>query len=833
MAIERIVPRDARSASLFGGQIPNIRPVGASIQPSQFQAPPQVETTPPAKTNELLQVSEALSDLNPQLKAFGTSFIRNEALEASLSEEIAKEDANILTINQARELGKKDIQTAISEGIVKPEQTPQYYTALQKLAGQRTAKSDFYNFVLNQKDQTSGKLKYADRLNDPMNTQDPYEIMEEASNEFLQGSNNSSQIFNSSARREILSINQTIAEQAVKIRWGGRQQKMEELLSQEGQDILFDTDLNEEDKQTQVQSWLTRVYNSNVPNVANNFADKSLQPYILRLAKVNPDKARVELQKYENIPTKTGAKLGAGSNFEVFQSLYSQIDQLDEKYENQNSVDRQERINAISDQAQAIVYNYKDTLEDPSDLLNPDIQRKMVEELSKDIPLPNGQVFNLQDNPALSGKARFLLAEATEDIVKNEYREDTESLNALRVFLSKGDIQSAEGIARSLDDQRGWGRTGINSRSSNMIELQKLKDGAGIEKNPYVVDSTNKIGQSVSNFVFTNLANSQKGSEIASQTLIATASNSVINQKIVDKLKVVVEEARKENPNVSDSEIIQNNIQTVSGEVSKEVFKEAKEKFEKLDSGVQKSAQQEETLKSEEVQLPNGLFGELFKERETYNGQSFESPSVIGNRYKSNAKRRLQLRGAGVNENVAGLTSIDKRSILAIKEQEEKIQQQVSKILPLLAKDILEGKYDQVDGGRLMQESGMRFSAIKYTDEQMKKKQDQYWDLKSISGYSPNEIASGRTDEGLAIPFTGPSPTSQSSADSTSPIGERIRVFTTHFKSKEQLDQLMQDYKSGNKENDLGRIFKRFNLNGDDEEDSYVQQQVYLLGIYR
>jgi hypothetical protein len=47
------------------------------------------------------------------------------------------------------------------------------------------------------------------------------------------------------------------------------------------------------------------------------------------------------------------------------------------------------------------------------------------------------------------------------------------------------------------------------------------------------------------------------------------------------------------------------------------------------------------------------------------------------------------------------------------------------------------------------------------------------------------------------------------------------------------MDQLIKEYQAGNKDNALGGIFKRLELNSDDEQDSYVQQQAYLLGIYR
>jgi len=837
MAQETIVPRNGRSATGLDGQAPTIRPVASSIQPSQFSAPPQVEWTSPSRSNanELLQVSEALSELNPQLKAFGTAYVRDQAVEAKLSEKIAQEDANILSLEKAREIGKKDVKQGIAEGIIKPEQTPQYYTALQKLSAQRVAKSDYYNFVLNSKDQTSGSLKYADRLNNPMNTEDPYSVLEEASNEWLNSNSNNSQIFNSSAREQILKINEGIAEQSVKIRWNGRQGKMEELLSQEGQDILFDTNLRDEDKQAQVQQWLTRVSNANVPNVFNKWAEGSLQPYILRLAKDNPDGARSELQKYENIPTQTGAKLGAGGNFGVFQGLYSRIDAIEEQADNKNEQNRTDRIYAIQDHALNIGYKYLGEVEDPNDLLDPEIQKKMLNDL-ENIPMANGESFSLKENPTYAGQARAMLSEQTQKLVRNEYREDPELLGELKVAIQSGNIERSEGLVSLIDENRAWGRNATNSRPFAMIEIQKLRDGVGLAKNPYVVDSVDKIEKVVA----TNITqlDGNKGSEIVGQTLLSTASRPVINQKIQDKLRVIIEEERKINPNKSDAEIIQGNIQKVAVEAQTEVFKDAQSKYEKLSNSIEKSKSAEASLRSDQINIPNGFIGELFKEKESYNGQAFESPAVLNNRYRANAKRRLILRDAGLDENSPGITQQDRMAIATIKEQDAKIYGQINKILPLLAKDIIEGKVDVPEASMLMDGGGFGFTppqlkTIKYKDEELSKKKDQYWDLKIIGGFSPNEIAKGKTEEGLPIPFNVAGSPGQNSVDQASSFGERVKAFSTHFESRSQMDQLIKEYQAGNKDNALGGIFKRLELNSDDEQDSYVQQQLYLLGIYR
>ena len=835
MAQETIVPRSGRATTGLDGQAPTIRPVASSIQPSQFQAPPQVEWTAPSRSNELLQVSEALSELNPQLKAFGTSLIRDQAVEAKLSEKIAQEDANILSLEKAREIAKKDVKQGIADGLLKPEQTPQYYTALQKLSAQRVAKSDYNNFILNAKDQTTGASKYADRLNNPLTTEDPYSILEEASNEWIQTNSNNSQIFNSSAREQILKINESIAEQSVKIRWNARQGKMEELLSQEGQDILFDTNLRDEDKQAQVQQWLTRVSNANVPNVSKQWAEGSLQPYILRLAKDNPDGARSELQKYENIPTQTGAKLGAGGNFGVFQGLYSRIDAIDEQAEGKNLEGHSEKTIAISQQALNVGYSYLEKVEDPNDLLDPAIQKQMLAEMQS-IPLGKGASFSIEENPTYSGQARLALADQIEKLVRNEYKEDPESLGELKIALQKGDIDTAEGIVELIDEKRGWGRTATNSRPFAMIEIQKLRDGVGLAKNPYVVDSVDKIEKVVA----TNITqlDGNKGSEIVGQTLLSTASRPAINQKIQDKLRVIIEEERKIDPKKSDSEIIQGNIQKVAVETQTEVFKEAQGKFEKLSNSIEKSKSAEASLREDQINIPEGFVGELFKEKETYNGQSFESPSVLNNRYRANAKRRLILKDAGLDENSPGITQQDRMAIASIKEQDQKIYGQINKILPLLAKDIIEGKVDVPGNAMLMDGGGFgltppQLRTIKYKDEQLSKKKDQYWDLKIVGGFSPTEIAKGKTDEGLPIPMNISDKPGQNSVDQASGVGERVKVFATHFQSASQMDELIKEYQAGNKDNALGGIFKRLELNTDGEQESYMKQQLYLLGLYR
>jgi len=369
-----------------------------------------------------------------------------------------------------------------------------------------------------------------------------------------------------------------------------------------------------------------------------------------------------------------------------------------------------------------------------------------------------------------------------------------------------------------------------------MIEIQKLRDGVGLAKNPYVVDSVDKIEKVVA----TNITqlDGNKGSEIVGQTLLSTASRPVINQKIQDKLRVIIEEERKTSPNKSDAEIIQGNIQKVAVEAQTEVFKDAQSKYEKLSNSIEKSKSAEASLRSDQINIPEGFIGELFKEKESYNGQAFESPSVLNNRYRANAKRRLILRDAGLDENSPGITQQDRMAISAIKEQDEKIYGQINKILPLLAKDIIEGKVDVPESAMLMDGGGFGFVApqlktIKYKDEELSKKKDQYWDLKIIGGFSPNEIAKGKTEEGLPIPFNVAGGPGKNSVDQANSFGERVKSFSTHFQSASQMDELIKEYQAGNKDNALGGIFKRLELNSDDEQDSYVQQQAYLLGIYR
>ena len=610
---------------------------------------------------------------------------------------------------------------------------------------------------------------------------------------------------------------------------------MEELLSQEGQDILFDTNLRDEDKQAQVQQWLTRVSNANVPNVFNKWAEGSLQPYILRLAKDNPDGARSELQKYENIPTQTGAKLGAGGNFGVFQGLYSRIDDIDQKSQAKNETSRVEGLSAIQDHVLNVGYTYRDKVEDPNDLLDPAIQRQMLAEM-EEIPMQGGGKLSLKENPAYAGQARAMLAEQTQKLVRNEYREDPELLGELKVALQSGNIERSEGIVSLIDENRAWGRNATNSRPFAMIEIQKLRDGVGLAKNPYVVDSVDKIEKVVA----TNITqlDGNKGSEIVGQTLLSTASRPAINQKIQDKLRVIIEEERKIDPKKSDSEIIQGNIQKVAVETQTEVFKEAQGKFEKLSNSIEKSKSAEASLKEDQINIPEGFVGELFKEKETYNGQSFESPSVLNNRYRANAKRRLILKDAGLDENSPGITQQDRMAIASIKEQDQKIYGQINKIIPLLAKDIIEGKVDVPGNAMLMDGGGFgltppQLRTIKYKDEQLSKKKDQYWDLKIVGGFSPTEIAKGKTDEGLPIPMNVYEKPGKNSVDQASGVGERVKVFSTHFESRSQMDELIKEYQAGNKDNALGGIYKRLELNTDEEQDSYVQQQYYLLEIYR
>ena len=821
MAEELIVPRKG-NANLDLPGVPRIQPMPL-VQPSQFSAPPQVEWTPPAKTNELMQVSEALADLNPQLKAFGTAYIRNEAVEDVFSKKLAQEDANLLSMEQARGVNRKSLQEAIKLGYVKPEQTIPYYTELQRVSAQREARSDYKKFVLTASD-NRGMPLYSDRLQNPLSSEDPYEILDEASSAWLQTYNNSSQIGTSSAKEEIIKINQELAEQNTKIRWENRKTRMEETLSQAGQEILLDVNLNDRDKAEAIQGWLKQVSDANVPGAFNKWAEGSLQPYILRLAKVNPDKARLELNAYENIQTQTGAKLGGGANFGIFQGLYAKVDELEDREAKQNEANRTEDLQALSDRIVNVVYSSLDKYGgDVDQLLDPQVQAEMEQELFSK-PISVGERSYMLDETSYGGQGRLALTKQIQEFSRLEYRENPELISNLKIAIQEGDINRVEGIIGAVDANKGWGRTYTSSKPWALQELNKLKEGSAIVNNPFVKDATQQIQKSLQTYLYGQAGGKDTDDAlIAGQALLQIGSDARITQDIQTAIKSKVEEVRKEDPNKTQGQIIQENIQTIASEVQKTLSEESLKKFEQLQNNVKESEKvTQNALAKDEIPTPDGFFANLFKDREIYQGKSYESVAVLQNRYDKAIKKKLQLNSLGGN--LQNLSALDNRALEELQLQREKLKSEGEKILPRLATDLIRGGYDGISEREL---TGVSRVFVRYDDKTIAKKQDEYFQLKRMLGYSPKELISGTTTEGLPIPLNPQSP--QYSA---------IRNLTPHFESYNQLMEAINDYnasfpESAKAESYLGKLFKTFNIQNEDEEDSYVQQQVYLLKLLK
>lgn len=821
MAEELIVPRRANTNLSLGG-VPRIQPMPMA-QPSQFSAPPQVEWTPPARTNELMQVSEALADLNPQLKAFGTAYIRNEAVEDVVAKRLAQEDANLLSMEQARSVNRKNLQDAIKEGWIKPEQTPQYYTELQRLSAQREARSDYRNFILNAMDER-GNLKYADRLQNGLNFEDPYQILEEASNDWLNSYNNNSQIGRSSAREEVLRINQEVADQTTKIRWENRKNRMEETFAQSGQDILTDVNLNDRDKQQAIQDWLKQISDANVPGAFNKWAEGSLQPYILRLAKVNPDKARTELNAYENIQTQTGAKLGGGGNFGTFQSLYAKIDDLEEREAKQNEGNRAEDLQALSDRVVNVVYGSLDKYNgDVDQLLDPKVQAEMEQELFSK-PITIGERSYRLDETSYEGQARLALFKQIQELTRLEYREDPELISSLKIAIQEGNSERVEGIIGAIDANKGWGRAYTSSKPWALQELTKLKEGSAIVNNPFVKDATQQIQKSLQTYLYGQAGGKDTDDAlIAGQALLQIGSDARITQDIQTAIKAKIEEVRKDNPNKTQGQIIQENIQTIASDVQKSLSQEVFKKYEQLQNNVQQSQSIETNIRGGEFPTPDGFIASIFKETDSYQGQRMESVPVLQNRFNKALKRKLQLVDAGLTEDNPGLPDLMRRSIAEYTEQRKRLSREADNILPRLAKDIVLGGYTGYATRGDANFAGSQ-TFIKYDEATLARKGQEYFQLKGMIGYSPKEVANGKTIEGLPLPL-----------DPKMPEYNRFRNLTTHFKTKQELDGAIQEYSNASSKEStlLGRMFKSLQLQGDDEEDSYVQQQAYLLKLLK
>jgi len=807
MANENIVPTRGNLQTDLSGGTPNIGGF-QSIQGSQFSAPPQVEWTSPSKSNELLQVSEALSDLNPQLKGFGTTFTRYEALQDDLAKKLAETDSQILSIDNARELNRKGVNELVANGTLKAEQLPAYYTNLQRFTAQRVAKNDFTSFVLNEKDSNTGNFKYADRLNDWSSTEDPQVVLQEATRDWISKNPSSSQIYTDSAYAEANKISEKIAESAVQNRWSARKNQMEEVLIQEGQDILTDAELNNEDPQPKMQEWLNKT--KYVPGAFKKWAEGSLQPFALRMAMDNPDNARLLLSKYENITTGTGARLGAGANFGTFQGLYAQIDRIERSEENKNIVSREAKLNGINDHINNVLTRYVDQAGgNVSALLDNNVKQNILKEvIGKDviIPLEGKEAFRLDENNALTGTARVLLEKRIEDTLKTGNRENLQLISDFKIAL-KNDPERAEQMYQAITDIQGWG-FGENSQAKGFTALEEMRSGIGMLKSKPIQGAVGKVSA-----YLTQMAIVGKTDTIGMTAIEQVANPATLSQEILDVMRPEIEKAKKENPKLTTAEIINDKIGDVAVKVQEQALKRVNETKFKLENNLEKTQQQIEQSKN----APEVPLQKFFDMGDGYQGRSLPKVSTLESKFNFMVKTGLKMKDAGISMDSPGLTESDRRAIATHRDYKNNIFKSADTILPLLAKDIITGSFPQFEGSDTYH--------IKYGNADLERKQDEYWRLKTIRGFTADEIASGRTADGMPIPAYSP--------NSPNPIGERVRNYATHFESTQELNKMIMEYQSGNKNNNLGRIFKAYNLTTDADQDSYVQQQVYLLKVMR
>lgn len=823
MAEETIVPRRNQNYNLFNGT-PNIEGValprtGQLAGVGGVDMPSQVEWTPPARTNELLQVSDALADLNPQLRAFSTSFIRSQSMDQKLAEQLAQEDANVSALDKARSVGIADLKDLMASGDVKPEQLPQYYTSLQKFSGERVAKADFYNFLMSAKDE-SGQPKYSQRLLDGNSTEDVNDVLNEATEAWLQSNASKSAIFNNSAREAINKMNVGIAEKSVSGRWEDRQKKMTETLIVEGQNLLTENELNPEAWEQKTQDWLART--RYVPGAVTMWARDSLVPYVERMAQENPDGARALLAKYENLRTGTGAKLGGGANFESFQRAYTAIGRIEDGLGNKNEADRNKKLYAISDHISKVL---TDAVErnngDPSILLNSDIAKHFRSQvIGSDVVITteDGVQFRLDENNSLVGKAREMFEKNRNDLLRGNERENKELIARFRMNLAQGNVEEADNMYSVITSLSGWSTTGTNSQASAFQDLNKAKSGAGLYNNTSVKEAVNTISAFVEGQI---TGGETENKNLAIQVMMETASKDLIGQQIVQELKAGYELAKKDNPELNEFQYIKENINGITLKVREKVTKDSLEKVKRLENNIEKTIANTE-LKAKDAELPSlNWFAQAGAKKVMYQGQIMPSPDVLEKRHLASLKLGLQLKNANWDENNPNLTALERRSIAEYKKYRADFVKNADKSLELLAKDIQTGGYYRT--GAMSEGTSLGSFFSRYSKDELVQKGLDYWRIKNMRGYSPEEISSGRTREGLAIPFDS------KLEDGTGVTGDAIRNLTLHFQSSAQLEQALKEPN----QDTLKGIYKRFGITGDAEEDAYIRQQTYLLELMR
>lgn len=764
-------------------------------------APPEPAVPLPPKTNELLQLSDSLAELNPALRQFGLSAVRKFAADAETDSKLAFAQ---LSPDQIAKVNRMSQDEIVKSGILPSGALPSFYVNVQRLAAENEVSQKYQQFVLE---------NYWQELSNPLSTKQIPEVLAEAQTKFFEGWGSDSAFGRLSGKNEADRANAQLANNAFQSRFAKRQERLEEESGIAGSRVLFDSlnpELPPEARIGNIVGFLDGEYKRGNTKAADNFIKKSIQPYISRVTSENPELARQYVSFLERVQLPTGATLGE-VGFANFQAMNREVEQAASTNSRRGVMELQDKKTAIRDQVSLFFSEYAETFK--PDSWNPetktDIKKKLLEMDYVAIPQKDGTLgnFSLVEDRHLHGYLSDVISDYYDNYKKDVVQADQAVIQDLNLLAQEGD---ADAYQERLRFAQSAGLLG--SYEARMVKQgQELQAGTALFRSPSVSSSKANIRGAFTRY-FSN--NSQFDLDVI-QTL-QSETNAQINPLFNQRLRQRYAEVKnlEENKNKPLPILLDEILPSIENEVIKELQDSVQTKHKAFVTQQEKLKQQEEKAKRSQTKdgrmpsLPSA-FG-FSKGDDVAHGES-----VLPLNYAQKLSDRISFIQANFEKiglrDTSALSPEDQKVYsgwLKIRKDElEKLDTALGSQRILLAKDLILKAFPSTKGG---------LADKPYTPEQLMERTARYWKVVEMDGLSPEEILFGKTDEKIPLPLTDPV--------------SSLRILTPHFRDSSELEKLVTEGKAS----DNGVLEQMFGVLGIDPQnqaqvDQYLMDQRRLL----
>jgi len=804
---ETSVPMPKNGGLDFRIRTPSV--AGAPLVPAMSSfpgllAPPEPAVSSPSKTNELLQLSEALAELNPSLRQSGLSVVRKFATDAEQESKLAYSQMSPEDIGKINRMSQDEI---VKNGILPSGALPSFYVNVQKLAAENEVNKKYQQFVLE---------NYWPELSNPVSTKQIPEILGEARAKFFESWGNESAFGRLSGYSEAEKMDRQLANNAFQSRFAARQVKLDEESGIAGSRILFESlspELPADVRASNIVGFLDGEYKRGNPKAAVNFINKSVQPYINRIANENPAQARQYLTFLEGLELPTGAKLGE-VGFGDFQNMQRYVDQQEAEGSRKGVLDLATKKTSIQDLISLYFSEY--SREVPPDSWSQATKREIADKIIETDYVPlygkDGALshFSLKEDRFIHGFVYDSVSQYFDKYKKDDVKADPQVMSDLSTLNQEGDV---EGFLSLLEQAKTTDSLG--NYESRFVKMgQDLKAGTAVFRMPSVSQSKANIRGAFRSY-FTNDISLDKDYKDSLQSEINAKSTPLFNRTLRESLTEAqkAEENKGKPLDILVDEILPGIENKVIQELQQEANKKNSDFIRRQDKlkQIETKAQPEPGNGNDKMPGLPSAFG-FSKGDDIAHGVGVPPLNYIQKMGDRVSWIQRHFEKVGITD-VSALSPEDRKVysgwLKIRKEEMEKIDVALGTQRSLLAKDLILKAFPRTKGG---------VADYAYSPDQLAERTARYWKVVELDGLSPEEILKGTTDEKIPLPLKDP----------MSPI----RILTPHFRSTTELNTLFEQGKTSDG-GMLEQVFEKLGIdpNNQAEVDQYMMEQRRLLYI--